>query len=703
MNEELQYFQEDAKAQLDFMEQALMDIVEQGVNDDAIGAIFRAMHTIKGTAGMFDFTEIVSFTHVAENVLDLVRQKKITLTEEILEILLRSKDHVEEMVSAAINALPLSEEIRTRDEALRAMLATSLTPTSDTNQLQTVESPTDTLSGERVWHISLRFKEEFFKTGMDILSIFDFFSSEGDIITILPVTDFIPMLDSYDPFIPYIGFEIFFLTSNTCSAIEEIFEFVAEDIDLILFPSDNTASLQELCDKRPEVIEVLKKASMYEHLFTEGFPSITPNESQIPPVNIVSAPPVTPTPLRVPSFTEPSKESPKNTSVAKSAFLRVDFQKIDLLINQLSEMVITNAKIVQISEKYDDSELEEATQTFTEMLDALRDTIMDIRMVQVEESFAKLRRNVSDVAKKLGKTIDFSISGGETELDKAVVEKLNDPLVHMLRNSIDHGIESAEERRANGKTDHGQIWLRAYPESGTIVIEIEDDGRGLNTHVIHRKAIEKGIVSSHDTLSDEAINMLIFHPGFSTSDTISDISGRGVGMDVVKQNIESLKGRIDIINRIGLGCKFIITLPLTLAIIDGFLVQAGSTKYIIPQQMIQEVLELRSETLIEIAEAPLLNLRGELLPILDVKHYFQTTEHLLFSRQNIVIIRYGSYRAGLIVEELFGEHQTVVKTLGPLFQKVPGISGGSILGSGEIALIFDIPALIEYVIQHDQR
>lgn len=714
MSEELQYFYEDAKAQLDFMEQALMDILEQGVSDDAIGALFRAMHTIKGNAGMFDFETIVTFSHIAENLMDLVRQKKLPLSDEMLETLLKSKDHVEALVANVIGGEPLSPELLSTDQQLRSeLLSFSEAPAS----IPVSEAPIQTImpreaeileesSSERVWHISLRFKEDFFKTGMDILSIFEYFSSEGDIISILPLIDPIPSLDEYNPLHPYIGFEIFFLTALDYEGIEEIFEFVVDDIDILIVPSDDEVGIQNLLSKRLDALDLLREASMYERIFTHPAPQTIDEPLPQTPAESIPTPPPPPPPSGAsrPVQNETAKEAPKPAqTAAKGTFLRVDFQKIDLLINQLSEMVISNAKIAQMAEKYDDSDLEEATQSFSEMLDALRGTIMDIRMVQVEESFAKLRRNVSDVAKKLGKSIDFSISGGETELDKAVVEKLSDPLIHMLRNSIDHGIESSEERIRNGKSPNGQIWLRAYPESGSIIIEIEDDGRGLNTQIIQRKAIEKGLITPSDNLSDSAINMLIFHPGFSTSDTVSDISGRGVGMDVVKQNIESLKGRIDIINRIGLGCKFVITLPLTLAIIDGFLIQAGSTKYIIPQEMIQEVLELRSDTLVEIAQTKLLNLRGDLLPILDVKEYFQDTIQSDFSRENIVIIRYGSYRAGLIVDELYGEHQTVVKTLGILFQRVPGISGGSILGSGEIALIFDIPTLIEYVIQNDQR
>ena len=700
MDEELEYFCEDAKDQLGFMEQALMDVVENGVDDEAIGAIFRAMHTIKGTAGMFDFDAIVSFTHIAENLLDSVRQKKITLTEEMLELLLAVKDHVETLIASAIAKTPLTQEILDHDALLRNSLLEALSVPSTQSSDSTI-TPSITPHEEEkegVWHLSLRLKKEFFKTGMDLLSIFEFFGSMGEIITILPITQSIPTLEELKPLHPYIGFEIFFLSSASKIEIEEIFEFVEEDIDLIILSSDDSNALKQLIQQRPEIAAVLHEASLYDQtLHSENVqpiiesPIIAPPVIKAPAVSTLISPPI-----------ENNEEAIKHLA-PKSTFLRVDFQKIDLLINQVSEMVIANAKIAKLAEKYDDTDLEETTTSLGEMLDVLRDGIMNIRMVQVEESFAKLRRNVSDVAKKVGKSIDFSISGGETELDKSVVEKLSDPLVHMLRNSIDHGIENKEDRLAAGKPEHGRIELRAYPESGNIIIEIEDDGRGLNTQVILNKARAKGLIAQNETPSQDDINMMIFHPGFSTAEVVSDISGRGVGMDVVKQNIDALKGRIDIISQLGKGCKFIITLPLTLAIIDGFLVQAGSTKYIIPQDMIQEVVELTENYRVNVGNSLLLNLRGELLPLLDIKDYFCDNDAELYPRENVIIVRYGSYRAGLIVDELFGEQQTVVKSMGALFRKVPGISGGSILGSGEISLIFDIPALINYVIHHEKR
>jgi two-component system chemotaxis sensor kinase CheA len=331
----------------------------------------------------------------------------------------------------------------------------------------------------------------------------------------------------------------------------------------------------------------------------------------------------------------------------------------------------------------------------SDMLEEIRNSVMNIRMVQVQDSFIKFRRIVNDVAKKLNKNIEFHIIGGETELDKIVVEKISDPLLHMLRNSIDHGIETAEERLQTKKNPIGQVNLRAYPDAGSIVIEIEDDGKGIDKQRLLKKAIANGFVSENNKLSDKEICNLIFAAGLSTADEVSNISGRGVGMDVVRRNIEDLRGTIDVESEEGKGSKITIRLPLTLAIIDGFLVQAGKTKYILPLEMIQECIELDKDLKDSMKGNNFINLREEILPILDIRTHFkeEITKQI---RENIIVVRYGNLSMGLQVDELFGEHQTVIKPLGDIFENVKGISGGSILGSGEVALIFDIPALMEF-------
>ena len=506
----------------------------------------------------------------------------------------------------------------------------------------------------------------------------------------------IPLLEALNPLHPYIGFEILFEADLPYEEIEEVFEFIIDDVDLMIFEHTDEESLSQLIASRKEDLlsQTLLDAQFYTEIETVDVSEEKTEEikKSLPEVN-------KPEELEIlENEKTESKTVTKSTGAPKvSSSLRVDATKIDLLINYMSEIVIANSKIITLSEELDNSELDEASSRMRELLEVVREGIMDIRMVQVGDSFAKFRRIVNDTAKKIGKNVEFIITGGETELDKTVVERISDPLVHMLRNSIDHGIEEPSDRIKAGKSSKGRVDLRAYTDSGTIVIEIEDDGKGLDKNRILAKAIENGLISSTATLSDAEIYKLIFEAGLSTAEKVSDISGRGVGMDVVRRNIEDLRGSIDITSALGKGSKITIRLPLTLASIDGFLVQVGHTKYIIPLESIQECIELTQEELEGMKGNEFINLRGDMLPLMDVRVVLNE-EKSESARKNIVIVRFGEKIVGLLVDELLGEHQTVIKPLGDAFVNVTGISGGSILGSGEVALIFDIARLIEYKI-----
>ena len=458
-----------------------------------------------------------------------------------------------------------------------------------------------------------------------------------------------------------------------------------DDIDLHIFKADDRDMLEALLDNSSE------EENLKERLLHAGFENVLALDTPVKQEesSIKETPKVE---------KEPSSSEKKPKKEQKSFSLRVDSSKIDHLINQISEMVIANAKVSQRADTLDDNELSESATILSDMLEEIRTGIMNIRMVQVGDSFNKFKRIVHDVAKKVDKEIDFEIVGGDTELDKMVVEKISDPLMHMLRNSIDHGIETPEERLSAGKSKHGNVTLKTYPDAGTIVIEISDDGRGLPKEKILNKAISNGLIEENHNLSDKEIYNLIFAAGLSTAEEVSDISGRGVGMDVVKRNIESLRGTVEIDSKPGEGSLFTIRLPLTLAIIDGFLIQSGNTKYIIPLEMIQECIELDAQYKKEMDGNEFINLRDSMLPLLDVRSYF-SEDVSQSERENVVVVRYGDYKIGMMVDELFGEFQTVIKPLGEVFSNVPGISGGTILGSGEIALIFDIPKLMEHKIR----
>ena len=705
MTDELGLFLEDSDEQLTFMENALVNMQENGVNDEDIGALFRAMHTIKGTAGMFGFDDLVGFAHIAENLLSEVRAENVTLTPDMIEIFLLSKDHTQKLVEIASTHELMDEELKKTNDELLVKLASFL-PNSDSKEIEneeieeTQELPADDY-GESLWHISVDLHEDFYTSGMDVISIISFLEDLGEIKKVVAVTDKIPLLQDYLPISAYMKFHIQLLGSSGFDEIEEVFEFILDDLELSIFKVDDNESLVELIQNEEEQ-EEFKTFLLENELFTQeqiSSPQIVEEEPIAQKETVVEEKveeikdvlKVTPTPKKDAQKIEKKPEH-------KTFSLRVDSSKVDHLINQISEMVIANAKIAERADRLDDTELGESTTIMTDMLEEVRSSVMNIRMVQVGDSFTKYRRIVGDVAKKIGKNVNFVINGGETELDKMVVEKISDPLMHMLRNSVDHGIELSDERIKAGKSEVGNVTLSAYPDAGTIVIEITDDGKGLDRDRILAKSIASGVVKEDDDLTDKEIYNLIFAAGLSTADTVSDISGRGVGMDVVKRNIEDLRGTVDINSTPGKGSVFTIRLPLTLAIIDGFLIQSGETKYIIPLEMIQECIELSKEYREQMKGNDYINLRDSILPLLNIREYLKE-EKSQSERENVVVVRYGDYKMGLQVDELYGEFQTVIKPLGEMFANVPGISGGTILGSGEIALIFDIPKLMEHKIR----
>ena len=678
MSKELDLFNEDVNEQLTFMENSLVNMQENGVNEDDIGALFRSMHTIKGTAGMFGFTDVVKFAHIAENLLSEVREKKVELTENMMETFLLCKDHTETLINIALNDGSLDEETTEINDALLTSLI-SFMPSNKQQELQKTNSVNENSNNETVteenWHISVKLNEDFFNTGMDFLNMLGFLKHLGTITKIVPITSNLPNIDNIVPTQSYLQFELQLFGETTYEDIEEVFEFVLDDITLNIFKTDDIRALKELTDNNEELKEFFISNDFFKQ---EQF-----NSTQIK--------------------NEETVKKQKNTEkvVTKSSknfSLRVDSSKVDSLINQISEMVIANAKISQRADQLDDTFLSESATILSDMLEEVRSSVMNIRMVQVGDTFSKFKRIVHDSTKKLGKEINFNIVGEDTELDKMVVEKISDPLMHMLRNSVDHGIEMPQERIDKNKSAQGNITLKTYPDAGTIVIKITDDGKGLDKDAIITKAVTNGIIEENHNLTDKEIFNLIFEAGLSTAKEVSDISGRGVGMDVVRRNIEDLRGTIEIDSIIDEGSTFTIRLPLTLAIIDGFLIQSGKTKYIVPLEMIQECIELDVRHKAAMHGNQFINLRDSILPLLDVRGYFKEDKSETI-RENVVVVKYGDYKMGMLVDELYGEFQTVIKPIGEVFKNVPGISGGTILGSGEIALIFDIPKLVEFKIK----
>lgn len=660
--EDFELFNEDANEQLEIMESTLLDIMDMPldtIDKEMINTVFRAMHTIKGNAGMFNFKDIVSFTHLAENVLDKVRNGEITLTSDMIEDFLLVKDHTITLIQKTINKGKLNETEQKEQDNLIKQLSTYLGL-----PIQIQETQEEKIASEKNYMITIKLKYDFLRSGMDLISIINYLNVIGTTKDIRLLDDAIPSFDQLNPLDAYMKFIIKYTTDEPKEEISEAFKFVQEDIELTI----------DLEDQKTQLNNNPKEIQNEQNIV----PQITSN-SQKPQIKQIN--------------------KQKNvTNTVENFSLRVDSSKIDSLIKKIGEMVIVNSKIMEKTQNYEDNELEESVDVMSDMLEEVRDAVMNIRMVQVGDSFSKLRRTVNETAKKMGKDVLFEIYGEDTELDKTVIEKISDPLVHMLRNSIDHGIETPEQRVAAGKKEQGKVILRAFTDTGSIIIQIEDDGAGLDKEVIMNKALEKGLIGSDTDLSDTEIYNLLFKPGFSTAKEVSDISGRGVGMDVVKKNIDNLRGQVDIQSTLGIGTVMTIRLPLTLAIIDGFLIQASQTKYIIPLNMIQECIELTKAREESLLKDGYIILRSQILPILNIVEYFEESE-ISSKRQNIVVVKYGDAQIGLLVEELYGELQTVIKSLGDLFDNVNGIMGGTILGSGEIALIFDIPKLIDHKIK----
>ncbi|MCR8719762.1 chemotaxis protein CheA [Pseudomonas syringae] len=673
-----QTFIVEARELLQAMEESLLQLESDPGDQDAIGAIFRAAHTIKGSAGLFGLTPIVSFTHIVEDVLDRLREGSVAVDAGLIAVLLKSGDHMLELIEVvASRGETLQPAALEREAALRQALhiyqAPGSAPAEDT---ACAPGAVEGELAEVVWHISLRFGVDVFRNGMDPLSFLRYLNTLGQMIQVTTVTDGIPPVESWDPESCHLGFEIDFRSAAGHDAINEVFDFVREDCVVLITPVEQAPAGTDLVSQNAQ-----------SPVVANG--ELLGDQRAVP---------------RVPGQ-KTAVERPASGGEHKGkdgSYVRVNADKLDELINLVGELVIASAGAKLLARSCNNDPLQEASSTVSGLVEQILDGALHLRMIPIGDTFNRFRRVVRDVSQELGKDIDLIINGAETELDKTVVEKIGDPLMHLLRNSMDHGIESAEARRAAGKPAKGHLNLNAFHDSGSIVIEIADDGAGLNRERILDKAQQRGLVAAGASLTDQEIYNLIFEPGFSTAEAVTNLSGRGVGMDVVKRNITLLRGTVDLDSQPGQGTIVRIRLPLTLAIINGFLVGIDQSTYVIPLDMVQECIELDEHDRQSSRDKGYLDLRGEVLPLVYLRDHFNH-EGPPARRQNVVVVRYAEHKAGLVVDDLLGEFQTVIKPLGKLFGALRGISGSTILGSGAVALILDIPALLNQIVQLEAR
>ena len=678
-----QTFIVEAREQLQAMEESLLQLENDPGDDDAIGAIFRAAHTIKGSAGLFGLEPIVSFTHIVEDVLDRLREGSVAVDPGLIAVLLKSGDHMLELIDVVANqGSTLQPPALAREMELCQILQEYQAPPTAAEPARKAEAePTDT-SEASLWHISLRFGQDVFRNGMDPLSFLRYLQTLGEIVDITTLTDALPAIEAWDAESCYLGFDIAFRSAAGHTAINEVFDFVREDCVIEIVAAHDAEA-----EANTGLVATSQPASDESTaMVTTG--ELMPDQRKSP---------------RMPAQVAPDRQAVTNENKAKDgAYVRVNADKLDELINLVGELVIASAGASLLARTCQNDPLQEATSSVSGLVEEILDGALRLRMIPIGETFNRFRRVVRDVSQELGKDIDLIISGAETELDKTVVEKIGDPLMHLLRNAMDHGIETAEARQAVGKPAKGHLHLNAYHDSGSIVLEIADDGAGLNRDRILEKAHERGLVAQGANLTDQEIYNLIFEPGFSTAQAVTNLSGRGVGMDVVKRNITLLRGTVDLDSQPGKGTVVRIRLPLTLAIINGFLVGIGQSTYVIPLDMVQECIELSEDDGIASREQGYLDLRGEVLPLVYLRDHFHH-EGPASRRQNVVVVRYAELKAGLVVDDLLGEFQTVIKPLGKLFGALRGISGSTILGSGAVALILDVPALLTQIAQIENR
>lgn len=709
----LQTFFAEAEDLLNSMEAALLRLDEGEKDMETINEIFRAAHTIKGSAGLFGLNDIVSFTHIVENVLDRARDEKISVSGDLLSILLPCRDHIAVLVENAMHERANDDTCLAQGQALLDALnpwldSASVPAAAPANKTAEVVPSGDAVSADRdAWHISVRFGPDLLRNGMDPFSILRFLRTLGEITHITTITDHLPEFNDFDPEQLYLGFEITLNSNASQQQIEDAFMFVREDSAIrIIPPRSNVDAFVNLIQSLPENAQRLGEILVKSHAITyqELEAALATQKNQALALGRVGmlgdilieeqavAPEIVNAALDKQKKISEKKSSPENR------FIRVDAERLDTLINLIGELVINRQRVDLLASKMGNPTLIEAVTSMGNFTEAIRDAALTLRMVPIGDTFQKFKRVVRDTAKSLNKEIELEIEGAETELDRSMVEKLNDPLMHIVRNAMDHGIEAIAVRQARNKPDSGTIKLTARHDAGNIVIGIHDDGGGLDVEKIRKKAITNGLIEEGVHLSRQELFQLIFHPGLSTAEQVTNLSGRGVGMDVVKRNIEELQGGIEIESEMGVGTSLSIRLPLTLAIIDGFHVTAGHIDFIVPQNTILECVDLNS--LIHVQGQNCVNLRGEQVPYIRLREIFslQPKDH---SREKIVVVQFGEKRAGIVVDELHGEIQTVVKPMGPIFQALKGIGGSSLLGTGAVALILDIQQLIGFAINRE--
>jgi len=673
-----QVFFEESYEGLDVMESALLNIDISAIDDETINEIFRAAHSIKGGSGTFGFKEIADFTHVVETLLDLIRSDQFEMKADHVDLFLKSVDCIRTMINQFESGISCDLEVANELKvAFTVLLDGEGATDSDSNQdgLKKTGESHESKLGADGWQIYFKPELDILRTGNDPVRMFRELAELGE-LSVVAETGEIPSISDIDPESCYMAWNLTLLGGATEAQINEVFEWVVDDSELVITPLMPTDE-QETNSNEDEHEAITTSTS-------------DPDEKEE----------ITDKEIADVKQSETKKVVAKKEVKTESASIRVGTDKIDDLINMVGELVITQSMLEELGKEFKIENLPKLMEGLAQLsmhTRELQENVMRIRMLPISFAFSRFPRLVHDMSKNLNKKVELVLLGEQTELDKTVMERIGDPLVHLVRNSLDHGLELPEQRLAAGKDEMGKITLNAFHQGGNIIIQIIDDGAGLNKDRILSKAIENGLVSASDELSDDQINDLIFLPGFSTAEAVTDISGRGVGMDVVRRNIQELNGSVEVESTEGEGSVFTIRLPLTLAILDGQLISVGEQVYIFPLVSIVESIQTHDQMIHRVSGGcDVLRLRNEYIPIVKLWDVFNIKpKHETVEDGLLVIVEGDNIKIAVLVDDLLGQQQVVIKSIRENYRPVHGVSGATILGNGTVSLILDISGLIK--------
>ncbi|PLX84513.1 MAG: chemotaxis protein CheA [Desulfuromonas sp.] len=689
IDQQKEIFREEANELLAELETSLLELEENSGDSELVAQVFRAMHTIKGSGAMFGFDEVAAFTHEVETVFYQVRNGKLQVTKALVDLSLSAKDHIRSLLDdSGEDPAAIFSRGQGLVDGFRGLLPGACE--ADAATPEPADAPAAPRPSANVtYRLRIRLPRDIIMRGTRPLSLLQELEELGPCRLVAQTGD-IPLLGEIDPESCYAYWEGALTTDRGLNAIRDVFIFVEDDTELTIDVIDEDDNLESENDyKRLGEILIergdLSPAALQEVLSVQKpLGEMLMQAKGIHPDKIEAA---------LAEQQQVREMRQKRQDQQTGATIRVPAERLDFLVDMVGELVTVQARLSQAAASRNDPDLVSISEEVERLTAELRDSSLDMRMLPIGSTFSKFKRLVRDLSMELGKQIEMATEGAETELDKTVIEKLNDPLIHLIRNSIDHGIETPEDRAALGKPPKGTVHLAATHSGDSVLITIRDDGRGLNRETILAKAVEKGLVAQDAQLSDRELFAKIFAPGFSTAQKVTGVSGRGVGMDVVKRAIDALQGSISLDSEHGLGTTVTIKIPLTLAIVESLLVSIGGDAFVLPLSTVEEGVELTRQDVTAAHGRNLAHVRGQLVPYIPLREQFAMAGETP-AIQQIVITQVAGRRVGFVVDHVIGEHHTVIKSLGRLYRDVEGISGATILGDGSVALILDVPKLV---------